>query len=207
MILRKILRKIISWSMTDLQNVIFDKTVMFAPYSQVSNSKIGKRSSIGRYSKVTHTDIGMYCSISWDVTINAVSHDYTLISTHSFLKRPDLGGFVEEDNRHYDKVTIGNDVWIGAHSVILPGVKIGDGAIIGAGSIVTRDVESYSIVAGNSAKFLRWRFDKQIISELKEIKRWLWEDSKIKHNINFFTTPLTMKSIQELKANNCTDHL
>lgn len=144
-----------------------------------------------------HNKIETYDKIDLKSTIENCNFPYV----------PYVGGFVKSRKQPYDKVVIGNDIWIGAHRVILPGVKIGDGAIIGAGSIVTRDVESYSIVAGNPAKLLRWRFDNQIISELKEMKWWFWEDNKIKYNINFFTSPLTIKSIQELKANNCTDHL
>jgi len=68
--------------------------------------------------------------------------------------------------------TVGNDVWIGRDSKIMSGVHIGDGAVIAAGSIVTKDVEPYSVVGGNPAKFIKYRFSKDIISKFLEIKWW-----------------------------------
>lgn len=67
---------------------------------------------------------------------------------------------------------VGNDVWIGQNAVILPGVHIGDGAIIGLNSVVTHDVEPYSVVAGNPAKVIRKRFDDELIAILMQLKWW-----------------------------------
>jgi serine acetyltransferase len=91
-------------------------------------------------------------------------------------------------------ITVGNDVWIGAKSTIMSGVKIGDGAIVAAGALVTKDVEPYSIVGGNPARLLKYRFDKSQIEELLKIEWWLWDESKIKEeamilwssDINYF---------------------
>lgn len=196
--IRKILRKITGWCLTDIHNVKAHPTAMFANYCQVHNSNVGKYSSIGRYSKVTQSKIGSYCSISWDVTINAVAHDYKKLSSHSFTKRPDIGGFVKEDARTYQKVSIGNDVWIGAHAIIMPGIEIGDGAVIGAGSIVTKDVKPYEIVAGNPAKHIKYRFNKEFVQELLEIKWWEWEDSTIRKNIHLFQKKLDKEILAEL---------
>ena len=79
---------------------------------------------------------------------------------------------------------IGNDVWIGDRATILSGVRIGDGAVIGAGSVVTKDVEPYSIVAGNPARPKRTRFDEETIKKLLEIKWWDWPVEKINDNVN-----------------------
>ena len=70
---------------------------------------------------------------------------------------------------------IGNDVWIGRESIIMPGVKIGDGAIIAAYSVVTKDVEPYSLVGGNPAKFIKKRFDNELIEMLLQVKWWDYE--------------------------------
>jgi serine acetyltransferase len=91
-------------------------------------------------------------------------------------------------------ITVGSDVWIGAKSTIMSGVKIGDGAIVAAGALVTKDVEPYSIVGGNPARLLKYRFDKSQIEELLKIEWWLWDESKIKEeamilwssDINYF---------------------
>ena len=87
------------------------------------------------------------------------------------------------------QVIIGNDVWIGAGACILSGVKIGDGSIIGARAVVTKDVEPYTIVAGVPARELRKRFDKKIIERLLEIKWWDWNDEEIRRKSVFFDSP------------------
>lgn len=76
-------------------------------------------------------------------------------------------------------IVIGNDVWIGKESVIMPGVKIGDGAIIGAYSVVTKDVEPYSVVGGNPAKLIKKRFDDELIEILLKVKWWDFGPEKL----------------------------
>ena len=78
---------------------------------------------------------------------------------------------------------ISNDVWIGANAIILRGVKIGDGAVIRAGAIVTKDVRPYSIVGGVPAQLIKWRFPREIREKLLKIKWWDWFGEKIKENI------------------------
>lgn len=82
---------------------------------------------------------------------------------------------------------IGNDVWIGFNSTIMPGIKIGDGAIIASNSTVTKDVKPYSIVGGNPAKEIKKRFSKEQIEKLLKISWWNWEIEKITKNIQNLT--------------------
>lgn len=77
-------------------------------------------------------------------------------------------------------------MWIGSNAVILSGLTIGRGSIIGAGSVITKDVEPYSIFAGNPAKKIKDRFKKETIRILEEIKWWEWNTDKIRKNIEFF---------------------
>lgn len=81
--------------------------------------------------------------------------------------------------KHRGPTVVGNDVWIGYDALIMPGVKIGDGAIIGARAVVTKNVESYTIMGGNPAKLIRKRFADEIIEKLLEIKWWNWDIEKI----------------------------
>jgi virginiamycin A acetyltransferase len=82
---------------------------------------------------------------------------------------------------------IGNDVWIGYNATIMPGVRIGDGAIIATNSTVVKDVDPYSIVGGNPAKEIRKRFSKEKIEKLLEIQWWNWEIEKITENLSILT--------------------
>jgi virginiamycin A acetyltransferase len=131
--------------------------------------------------------IGNFSSIAENVTILlGGNHPTDWISSFPF-------GVVfdefKERNYKYPKsskgsVIIGNDVWIGLNTTILSGVTIGDGAIVAAGSIVTKNVEPYAIVGGNPAKLIKKRFSDEAISKLLAIKWWEWEIDKIKDNLD-----------------------
>ena len=130
--------------------------------------------------------IGSFCSIAPGVVIvlaAAGGHRPDWITTFPFVQ-------FFKDFRHFSfppiekcDVVIGNDVWIGMDTTILSGVKIGDGAIIGSSSVVTKDVPAYSIVAGNPAKLIRMRFDEETIDMLLRIKWWEWELQRIADNM------------------------
>ena len=81
-------------------------------------------------------------------------------------------------------IVIGNDVWIGYEAVILSGVTVGDGAIIGARAVVTKDVPPYAIVGGIPARYIRRRVDEKTVTKLMELKWWEWSDEKIKENLS-----------------------
>ena len=81
------------------------------------------------------------------------------------------------------RTTIGNDVWIGREAVIMPGVTIGDGAIIGTRAQVTKDVPAYAVVAGNPGRIVKMRFPPEIVGELLAIRWWDWEAEKIARHV------------------------
>ena len=125
-----------------------------------------------------HLRIGKFCSIASGVKciMGPANHRISSVTTYPFHV---FGGAWEENAPpHLDQLprkgdtVIGNDVWIGRESVILPGVHIGDGAIVAACSVVTRDVEPYAVVGGDPARFLKKRFDDGLISLLLELKWW-----------------------------------
>jgi acetyltransferase-like isoleucine patch superfamily enzyme len=129
--------------------------------------------------------VGNFCSISNDCKIwLSGNHNTEWVSTYPFghvygtkhiFNVPSPGHPSSKGN-----VIIGNDVWIASDVTILSGVNIGDGAIIANSSVITKDVEPYSIVGGNPAKFIKYRFTKEQIEKLLEIKWWYWDDEKIK---------------------------
>ena len=127
--------------------------------------------------------IGQFCSIAKDVKIFlGGNHKMNCVTT--FPLREVLEGEIEKSESKGD-VVIGNDVWIGYGANILSGVKIGDGSIIGANAMVTRNVEPYSIVVGNPGKVIKKRFDQATISKLLNIRWWDWKIEKIKKNKEF----------------------
>lgn len=120
--------------------------------------------------------IGKFCQIAAGVefVMNGANHQMNAVSTFPFytLEGWNMDPPAQYDLPHKGDTVIGNDVWIGQNSVILPGVHIGDGAIIGANSVVGSDVEPYTIVVGNPAKVLRKRFDDDLIALLLRFKWW-----------------------------------
>lgn len=184
---------------SNISNSSLDKDVFVSAYTVISNSRIGELSSIGTNSKINHTEIGKFCAISWNVTLNAISHPIENLSISAFPYVPNIGGFVTNKNQKYKKVIIGNDVWIGANVVVMPGIKIGDGAVIGAGSVVTKDIPKYTIAVGVPARVIRNRFNDELVDVLEEIKWWDLPRNVIKDNIHLFQTKLESISIDELK--------
>ncbi len=170
----------------DLYQVEMEDYVNVAHHAQISNATIGKRSSIGRYSKIQFAEIGSYCSCSWDVTIGALEHPMHSVSTHAFSFRKQFGLCEKDIFLNHQKVIIGNDVWIGCGAIIKSGVIIGDGAIIGANSMVTHDVEPYEIVGGVPARHIKWRFDEKIRNLLLELKWWCLPDDILRQHIDLF---------------------
>jgi len=128
------------------------------------------------------TTFGNYCSIAPDIRIFRANHPKEYFTLHPLFYNPSMG-FVSKDLLHRPEINIGHDVWIGEWTVILPNVnEIGNGAIIGAGSVVTKNVPAYSIVAGNPAKVIGMRFNEEIINKLENTKWWNWDKEKLFNN-------------------------
>lgn len=149
------------------------------------NVDIGDYSYVNSNSYVENCSIGKYCSISSGVYVSPFEHNLSYKTTHPILFNQRQGFISKSIPMHRDRVVIGNDVLISLNAVILQGVSIGDGAVIGAGAVVTRDVEPYEIVGGVPAKHIRYRFDVSTIQSLCELKWWNWDANKIKKNIQF----------------------
>lgn len=129
--------------------------------------------------------IGKFCSIACGTQfiMGPANHRISSVTTYPFNV---FGGAWAENTPphlsqlpHKGDTVIGNDVWIGRECVIMPGVKIGDGAMIATRSVVTKDVEPYSVVGGNPARFIKKRFDDELIDLLLTIKWWDFEPEKL----------------------------
>jgi acetyltransferase-like isoleucine patch superfamily enzyme len=141
---------------------------------------LGNMTYIAEGTSVGLTDIGSFCSIGPNVSLGGLGwHPTDRLSTHPafYSSRLQAGTTFVSDNNKLDQETelqhtkVGNDVWIGAGCIVLDGVTIGDGAIIAAGAVVTKDVPPYAIVGGVPAKIIRYRFD---ISTINALLKWRW---------------------------------
>lgn len=143
--------------------------------------------------------IGKFCAIASNVKfiMNGANHPLNYFTTYPFAIFGDgWENTMSVEGTSKGDTIIGNDVWLGYNALIMPGVKIGDGAIIGANSVVTKDVEPYTIVGGNPAKLIRKRFADDVINLLLKLKWWDWSIEKITENIPL----LASNDIESLKA-------
>lgn len=172
------------------------------------------RTKIGKYSYgalCNHwlvESVGAFCSFAIGVDV-VENHAIDYISTHPFIyfdksnnelhgKYEDFQSFpwyfegIEPKGKVHklNRINIGNDVWIGANSIITNGANIGNGAIIAAGSVVTKDVPDYAIVGGVPAKLIRYRYTSEQIISLNKIQWWNWSDEKIRENYDDFFLPI-----------------
>ncbi len=135
--------------------------------------------------------IGKFCSIACGTKFlfNCANHTQKSLSTYTFplfyeeweLKKSNIT--TAWDNK--GDIVIGNDVWIGYEAVIMAGVHIGDGAIIAARTVVTKDVPPYTIVGGTPAREIRKRFDAEVIQQLLMLKWWDWSSDKIRNSLPY----------------------
>ncbi len=163
---------------------------------------LNNHSYTGQNTVIMYSNIGKFCSISWNVTIGGAQHDYKRITTHAFLYNDfnQLNGGQVFYNRFDLPCNFGNDVWVGANSVILRGVNIGDGVVIGAGSIVTKSVPPYAIVVGNPAKIIKFRFSEDIIERLLKLKWWEKDDGFIRKHCDLFAKEPTNEILDEIES-------
>lgn len=155
--------------------------VVLGDYSYVS----------GPRTYVESARIGKFCSIARQTVIGVGNHDHSLVTTHPFLISPEFGGIVSTRIAEPQRAApvIGNDVWIGINSIVMRGVTIGDGAVVAANSVVTRDVPPYAIVGGVPARIIRYRFSPELIAGLQRICWWNWSESKLKERATDFHNP------------------
>lgn len=183
-------------------NTIFEDNCSIADDVVMINSSCGRFTYVGKSSVLSHSKIGRFCSIAQNVRVCRGNHPLNYVSTHpSFYsdtmkqtgytihRGSDLYGNIYKFPEGEDKyqVVIENDVWIGAHVIILGGVRIGNGAVIGAGSVVTKDVKPYTIIGGNPARLIKKRFNDDIVNKLQTTKWWNMSlNSIMTHYKDFF---------------------
>jgi phosphonate metabolism protein (transferase hexapeptide repeat family) len=175
--------------------------------AMIRDSQIGSWTEIGKNTKIlestvgdytydagdvmiVYTDVGKFCSIASHTRINPGNHPKWRVTQHHFTYRRAQFGFGDKDDdeffnwRREHRCSIGNDVWLGHGTTIMPGVKIGHGAIVGSGAVVTKDIGPYEIAVGVPAKVIKKRFDDQTIAKLLEIRWWDWERARLEERFD-----------------------
>jgi len=156
---------------------------MVGSHSTIARSLVGRYAAIGCHSFMSRSKTGNYCTFGNRVSIGGLNHDYRLVTSHEVAFRNTLAIYGEtivdqdayiqgQDQNPQYHVEMGHDIWIGDNAVVLPGRKIGTGAVIGAGAVVTTDVPAYSIIVGNPGRILKYRFPDDVILRLLSSNWW-----------------------------------
>jgi virginiamycin A acetyltransferase len=180
-----------------LKNVIKNPNIIIGEYTYYDDpvdSENFERNVLYHYAFMNDKlVIGKFCAIARDVKfiMNGANHKIDCFTTYPFSI---FGNGWEkvtpkiEDLPYKGDTIIGNDVWIGYDSIIMPGIKIGNGSIIASKSVVVNNIEPYSIVGGNPAKVIRKRFDENVINMLQKVEWWNWSIEKITENLEVLTS-------------------
>ena len=179
-----------------LKNVITDPSITVGDYTMYNdfvNDPVGFERNNVLYHYPINRDrliIGKFCSIACGAKFlfNSANHTLSSLSTYPFPLFFEEWGLEKRnvaaswDNK--GDIVIGNDVWIGSEAVIMAGVTIGDGAIIGARAVVTKDVPPYTVAGGIPAKPIKKRYPEETIAALSELKWWDWPEERIAQNLH-----------------------
>lgn len=204
---RKKIQRGVSWFSFWDEDTILPRYVYLGATARLLDCNIGNYTRIKPGCVLKHVDVGNFCSIANNVIIGLGRHPTNLLSTNSIFYKPGLrSDFVGNLNfKEEIRVRIGHDVWIGNGAVIMDGVSVGNGAIIAARAVVTKDVPSYAIVVGVPAKVVRFRFPDDAIKLLNQVKWWDFSDKEILDVLPVFTkSELDTDTIKRylLKKNN-----
>lgn len=175
-----------------LLNSQIHKTSKVESGCHIVNSKMDSYSFCGYDCQIINCEIGRFSSIANNVVIGGAMHpvDWVSMSPVFYEGKDSVSKKFSLHKRAPEKITIiEHDVWIGQNAMIKQGLKIGIGAVVGMGSVVTKDVEPYTIVAGNPAKVIKKRFNENTITELLESKWWEFDDDKLLEYSKYFTSP------------------
>lgn len=177
-----------------LKNVITDPSITVGDYTMYNdfvNDPVGFERNNVLYHYPINRDrliIGKFCSIACGAKFlfNSANHTLSSLSTYPFPLFFEEWGLekrnVAESWDNKGDIVLGNDVWIGYEAVIMAGVTIGDGAIIGARAVVTKDVPPYTVAGGIPAKPIKKRYPEETIAALSELKWWDWPEERISQN-------------------------
>lgn len=162
--------------------------------AKVGCSSVGRFSYIGAMSEIALSDVGAFCSVGPRVLVGLGGHPTSYATTYPGFYSSSASGAKffghEATYEGNEKTVIGADVWLGARSSVLGGVRVGCGAVIAAGAVVTKDVLPYQIVGGVPAKPIRRRFDDNVCDALMDSKWWTLDESVLRELAKLVDSPL-----------------
>jgi virginiamycin A acetyltransferase len=165
--------------------------------------KIGNYTSINGpgtdlRAKIYPIEIGNFCSFARNTMFQEYNHRHDRLST-SFINQNIFGSTIIDDITSKGPIIIGHDVWIGAQSIVLSGVKIGNGAVIAANSVVNKDIPPFAIAAGSPATVLGYRFDEECVRMIQELEWWFWDIEKIRSHRIHFNQPVNSEMLRKIE--------
>ena len=170
------IRHFLQWPSYFFNHTSVASTTKVASDVSLKYCTVGAYNYIARRCSFYNVKTGNYCCFGPDIHIGGMQHSYWWYSMSPILS--------EQCGKMEKETIIGNDVWIGAQAIIMQGVKIGDGAVIGANSFVNKDVEPFSIVAGSPAKIIKYRFAKDVCEAITKSGYWNNNPKEAKRILN-----------------------
>lgn len=166
----------------------------------IGRKTYGYEGLLAYYPSARPRHIGAFGSFAVGTRLG-INHCYNAVTSHPFITHR-AHGIIPEDRLdlyapYNPPIVIGNDVWLGYNSCILPGVTIGNGAIVGSGAVVTKDIPPYAIAVGSPARVIRFRFDEKQISLLEKVQWWTWSDRRLRKHVEDLRDPKRFFSLAE----------
>lgn len=161
-----------------------DKTAKINGGCSIVSSVIGRYSCLGYHCELVNCKVGSFSSIASESFIGGAEHPIHWVSTSAVFQKISHSGpnkrFAELPLPKSKETIVGNDVWIGHNVIIKAGSRIGDGAVVGAGAVVTKDIPPYAIVGGVPAKIIGMRFPEDVVEKLLSIRWWDFSEDRLK---------------------------
>jgi len=177
-------------------NVTFGTYNEIGPDSILENVTFGDYAYSGPWTIIQNADVGAFSNLAASIRIGPTAHPMDRPTQHHFTYRRAMYGFHEQDDeaffawRSSQRVEIEPDTWLGHGAIVMPGVRIGLGAVVGAGAVVTRDVPDFAVVVGSPARMIRQRFSDRVAEALKAIAWWTWSHEALRAALDDFSGPV-----------------